>query len=144
MPTVSMEPTVKRGSKVIVQMYLLSEPKRNDLIVFDTEGIKFEGNQLGGSVFLKRLIGLPGEKLLFKDNKIYINDKEYITDLEYILPKDNQALINHNEPEVTIPKDSYFVLGDNSKNSLDSRYYGFVPIENVIYKSIYIIQNKTP
>lgn len=87
--------------------------------------------------FIKRLIGLPGETVKIADGKIYINDKALekplsITQRHYIAER------NFGTEEIKIPLDSYFVLGDNTNNSKDSRYWGFVPKKNVIGRAEFI------
>jgi signal peptidase I len=87
--------------------------------------------------FIKRLIGLPGETIKIAAGKIYINGKALeepsnITQRHYIAEK------NFAVEETKIPLDSYFVLGDNVTNSKDSRYWGFVPKENIIGKATFV------
>lgn len=87
--------------------------------------------------FIKRLIGLPGETIKIANGKIYINGKALeeplsITQRHYVSTK------NFGTEEIKIPLDSYFALGDNTSNSKDGRYWGFVPKENLIGKATYI------
>ncbi len=87
--------------------------------------------------FIKRLIGLPGEKIKIYDGRIFINGKPLegpssITDRDYITEGE------YGTKEIQIPLDSYFVLGDNVTNSKDSRFWGFVPKKDLIGKAILI------
>ncbi|MFA5933071.1 MAG: signal peptidase I [Microgenomates group bacterium] len=83
-------------------------------------------------VFIKRVIGLPGETLKLSDGKVYIN--ETLLNEPY-LPQD---LETHGEgflkdgDEITMPADNYFVMGDNRKNSSDSRQFGLIPKSEII------------
>ncbi|EKD28112.1 MAG: hypothetical protein ACD_79C00426G0003 [uncultured bacterium] len=88
------------------------------------------------------MVGLPGETLAIKNTKLYINGKktetpEIFSELRYIYHDDSMKYGDPNFP-VKIPEDSYFVLGDNTINSKDSRYWGFVPKKNVMGKAVLI------
>jgi signal peptidase I len=139
-PTSSMTPTIPENSKLITQRYWTSKPHRDDLIVFETGEIKGYMAPEKNFHFIMRLIGLPGEKIKIINGKVYIDDKLYETNLEYIEAKDKNALLNVKNPELTVPQNHYFVLGDNTHNSLDSRYYGFIHRNSIISKAVHIIK----
>lgn len=144
-PTGSMLPTIQLGDQILtnkmaydfklpfteVSLTKTGEPKRGDVMVFiypKDESINF----------VKRVIGLPGETLKIENNRLYINDDE--VDESY-LPTAARNLIYQHQFEITIPEDMYFVMGDNRENSLDSRYWGFVPRKNVKGKAIAVLWN---
>lgn len=125
-PTGSMLPTIQLQDRVIVDklLFKLSTIKRGDIIVFHP----LKDVNSGGDYWIKRIIGLPGEKVEVKDGKVFINDCE-LTE-SYTMEKPNYTFA-----PITVPENSYFVLGDNRNNSLDSHYWGVLPSENIIGKA---------
>ena len=106
----SMENVLENGDKVLIDKasYEVSEPKRFDVVVFERDNEKY---------YIKRIIGLPGEKILIKDGNIYINGEKLKDDVvKGIIYNAGVA-----ENEITLAKGEYFVLGDNRNNSEDSR-----------------------
>ncbi len=161
-PTGSMKPTILEGDVVWenklaydlqvpftnISLIRLGEPARGDIVVFTSEK--------AGKRLIKRLIGLPGDTIEVKHNRLFINDiaAEYTNIKDKTLePKrdyDKEAGIYalesmsdlnphtvqikpdvynplQNFKKITIPKDNYFFMGDNRDNSADSRYYGYIP-----------------
>lgn len=117
-PTGSMENTIMRKSRMVGlrTAYWFSKPERGDIIIF-----KFPDNE--EETFVKRVIGLPGEKVVIKDAKIYINDSKEPLKEDY-LPEEWYNTNGSEFPlEYEVPADSYFVLGDNRNYSKDSRYW---------------------
>lgn len=83
-------------------------------------------------VFIKRIIGLPGETLKLMDGKVYINNN--ILEEPYLpnnLKTGGEGFLKEGD-EVTIPVENYFVMGDNRNNSSDSRQFGYIPREDII------------
>jgi signal peptidase I len=122
----SMEPTMQINDRLFVNKlaYKFTEPKRGDIILF-----KSPYNDKKD--YVKRLIGLPGEKIEIKRGIIYIND------VELTFPGVNvQQDYSYYGPEV-IPPNSYFAMGDNRFNSADSRVWGFVPKKNLIGEAFF-------
>ena len=130
-----------------------SEPERGDITVFITDGLSTEGGRdLNGRYYIKRLVGLPGDELKIKDGKLYLRkpgEEEFsVVDADidpafkrlysgnfgydgYTHPEKAQYLLN-GEDVFKVPEGHYFMLGDNSSHSLDSRYWGTVPRRNLV------------
>ena len=111
-------------------IFKLNHPKRFDVIVF-----KYPENPKKN--FIKRVIGLPGEEIMIKDNQVYINAEPlddrfaYFSGGPIFMQRDNYG------PRI-IPTDSYFVMGDNRDNSKDSRYWGFLSRRLIKGKALFI------
>ncbi len=109
----SMEPTLASGDRVLTNrlIYKLSEPKRGDLVVF-----KPNGNE-NSHYYIKRVVGLPGERVQIIDGFIYINGEVLLEEIKF--DKMNYAGIA--EDEIVLAEDEFFVLGDHRNASEDSR-----------------------
>ena len=124
----SMTPTLRNGDIVILDKlsYRFSEIKRDDIVALYYADTKF---------LVKRVVGLPGETVEFKDNKLYINGKYY--EEKYLC--DDTVTDNFSLEELnytTIPDDMYLVLGDNRGDSMDSRDsdVGLIPKKDIYGK----------
>ncbi len=155
-PSGSMKPTLLVGDFILVNklVYKLSEPQRGDIVVF-----KWPVNpQID---FIKRIIGMPGDTIEVKGEKVFINGKEvplrFISKIqedgtdkliyEEILPNGvRHKIALYEYPFIPrkdayyakIPEGYYFVMGDNRDNSEDSRYWGLLPRENIVGKAFVI------
>lgn len=122
-PTGSMKPTFLEGDRILVNkfVYRFNYPKRGDIVVFKyPEDPKRD--------FVKRLIAIGGETVEIKDGKIYINDKvvDAIPPINAVYYY-NRDIYGSQGQKIKVPSQSFYVLGDNSASSRDSRYWGFVP-----------------
>lgn len=144
-PTGSMRPTLLEGDIILVNKFIygakipwtdkrlpaLTWPKRGDVIVFIyPENPKKD--------FIKRLIALPGETVEIKNGTIYINEKPLLEPLFSSRYYYNRGEFGQESKKFVVPQDSFFVLGDNSASSQDSRYWGFLPHKNVLGKAMLI------
>ncbi len=114
----SMHPTYKNGEFLMANKitYRISEPKRGDVIIF-----KYSDT----ADFIKRIIGVPGDEVMIKDGKIYING-ELLNESAYLDPSviTNGGSYLHEGQTIKLNEDEYFVCGDNRSNSSDSRDFG--------------------
>lgn len=130
-PSESMVPTLEVNDRLIVEKvsYHFQTPHRGDIIVFyPTDQLRKQNPSLKDA-FIKRVIGLPGEKVEVMNGQVYINDQP-IAENYIESPPDYQW-----GPEV-VPDNSYLVLGDNRNNSYDSHFWGYVPRENIIGRAV--------
>jgi signal peptidase I len=155
-PTGSMKPTILEGDRILVNklaydlkiplthisIYKLADPKRGDIVIFDSK--------LADTRLVKRVIGLPGDVVEMRDNRLTINgiDAQYFA-VDYaddaIFAIESYVGMSHRIElartgasrlstfgPVKVPKDRYLVLGDNRDNSADSRVYGFIPRDEIV------------
>lgn len=129
-PTGSMLDTIQKGDRIFFLRFIYwdgpsplyhRELKRQEIVVF-----KFPEDPTKD--FIKRLIGLPGDHIMVKDNKVYVNGN--MLDEPYVIhsnPVNRITAQLSDINEFVVPEDHIFVLGDNRDNSYDSRFWGFVP-----------------
>lgn len=128
-PSGSMLPTLQINDRLIVDKisYHFQSPVRGDIVVFSpTDTLKQQNFK---DAFIKRIIGIPGDKVEVKDGRVYVNNK--LLAENYI-----EEAPDYQYGPVTVPSDSYLVLGDNRNNSYDSHYWGFVPRDRIIGKAV--------
>jgi signal peptidase I len=128
-PSGSMLPTLQINDRLIIDKisYNFRNPERGDIVVFSpTDALKAQNFK---DAFIKRLLGLPGDKVEVKEGRVYVNDQPLKEN--YIEEKPN-----YNFGPVTVPPNQYLVLGDNRNNSYDSHYWGFVPRDHIIGKAV--------
>ncbi len=155
-PTGSMKPTILEGDRILVNklaydfkiplthilIYKFADPKRGDIVIFDSK--------LADTRLVKRVIGLPGDTVEMRDNRLTIDDieaqysnVEYAADaifaIEWYLGMSHRIELARTGGSrlstfgpVKVPKDHYLVLGDNRDNSADSRVYGFIPRDEIV------------
>ncbi len=126
---ISMEPTLHEGEILVIAKvnYLFSDPARGDIVVLKDE--------LENKYLIKRAIGLPGEVIDIRNNKVYINEKELDPDYTAAPTQDNGFT------KSKVPEGKYFVMGDNRPHSRDSRSdtVGFVNRGNIVGKAVFRI-----
>lgn len=131
-PSGSMEPTLQIGDRILVSKfsYRIGTIHRGDVIVFH-----YPLNP--GKDFVKRVVALPGETVELRDGVVLIN-REPIKELyPTALTGGDRACTSNYLPQ-KIPTVHLFVLGDNRCNSEDSRFFGFVPFDNIVGKALVI------
>jgi len=163
-PSGSMLPTLQIGDFILVNKYhyglrlpvlgtkvvSINEPERGDVMVF-----KFPENHKIN--YIKRVIGLPGDRIKYQNKQLFINDKLMAQTLVAQLPPASPRIqlleeqlgeVNHSiyknmapafdAGEWVVPEGHYFMMGDNRDNSNDSRYWGFVPDQLVVGRAVLV------
>jgi signal peptidase I len=135
----SMLPALNHEDRMLVNKigYFISEPDRFDIIVFEAEE---------DINYIKRVIGLPGDEISYRDNILYINneavEEDFLTEYKQNLPLvpftadfEMEELTSYKK----VPEDHLFVLGDNRQFSRDSRHIGVIPFDKVLGEAEVII-----
>lgn len=133
----SMEPTLEDGDRMVVNKigYEVGEPNRYDIVVFHAS----EDND-----YIKRIIGLPGDHVAYKNDQLYINgepqDEPYLESRKEDLDEGEGSLtkdfsLEESTGKTIIPEGYVFVMGDNRRNSTDSRIIGLISMEEIIGKT---------
>lgn len=142
-PSESMLPNYKKGDLIIIDKFSngvklpvsgktiikTSTPlERNDVIVFRK---KINGTN---KVFIKRIVGMPNELVEYKNKTLFINRIAIVNNNYKTLINSEQKSIKYDFNKLKLPSNSYYVLGDNRDNSLDSRFFGFIKEEDILGK----------
>lgn len=136
-PTGSMIPTIQIGDHIFTNKMAYSfvlpftklhlvktgEPKVGDIIVF-------EFPEKRSTNMVKRVVAVPGDQIEIRDQAVYVNGVE-----------EKDSIIASADQKLTVPAENYFVMGDNRLNSYDSRFWGFVPRENILGKAERVLWN---
>jgi len=152
-PTGSMEPNLLIGDHLLVNKFVfaptLSSAERLVLPVRDIrrgDVVVFKYPEDPERDFIKRVIGLPGETIELKDHRIHVNGRPIDEPYAYYLPRPDNPGLHETTSEdvrdrygpVVVPANAVFVMGDNRDNSQDSRYWGFLPKENIKGRALMI------
>ncbi|MDQ6964424.1 MAG: signal peptidase I [Mariprofundales bacterium] len=166
-PSSSMVPTLEVGDYLFVLRYSYGlripftdiqlrarPPQRGDVAVFDYPNDRSKD-------YIKRIVGLPGDTILYRDNNLYVNGKrmgltdvgehpyflgdgsvdvseEYIEQLGSVSHAVLRKPLSIKDGEWRVPDNMYFAMGDNRNNSMDSRFWGFVPQSYLVGKALVI------
>jgi signal peptidase I len=129
-PSSGMSPTLLVGDHLLANklIYWFRAPVRGELVVF-----RYPPDP--SKDFLQRVIATGGETIEIRDKKVFINGRPYPNDPGVSTEPDIQPgsqSSRDNIPSMTLPKDAVFVLGDNRDRSLDSRFWGYVPADQIV------------
>lgn len=155
-PSGSMRPTLLEGDRIFVERFsrFYETPKRGDIMVFYPPSTELTRDpwsvfkRLTGFfckdiAYIKRVVGMPGDKILIKPDSegkysVFVNGKKleekYILDDYDYIPCSEKMYCG----PFTVPKDDYFMLGDNRGNSQDSRFWGFLPKDRFVGKAVFL------
>ncbi|MEE3719685.1 signal peptidase I [Tumidithrix elongata RA019] len=150
-PSSSMEPTLQIDDRLLIDKLTFKwrKPERGEIIVFNPP--PYPGVDTS-KVYIKRVIGLPGDRISIHDGKVYVNgnaiSEPYIASPPaYSLPTDptqcpecfqpSQISLVNKQVSFTVPPSKYWMMGDNRNNSQDSHIWGFLPEENIVGRAFY-------
>ncbi len=130
----SMHPTFLNKEYILTNLITLrfGKPKLGDVIVFKAPNDPEKD-------YIKRVIGIPGDTVFIRNGEVYVNNN-LLNERAYLQPtvKTYGGSFLKEEQSVTVPAESYFVIGDNRPGSSDSREWGFLPAKNLIGQSFFV------
>ena len=139
-PTAAMSPAINPGDHFVMERlsYLVAKPQRGDVIVFRTDEIASIQER---AVYVKRLVGLPGDELRLSNGTLYVNGRPALFhnrsgEIQYSTITSGRYLAGETET-VRVPDEHYFVIGDNSAHSADSRLWGFLPAKSMLGRAVF-------
>ena len=121
----SMEPTYHHGNIILVDKVFYKQPAYNDIVV-----VKYPVS-INEQQIIKRIVGLPGDRIEMKDNQLYRNDE--LLKEDYI----NEPMVNNKDFSYDIPEGKIFVMGDNRNHSVDSREMGYVDFDEQVVGRVF-------
>jgi signal peptidase I len=132
-PTGAMAPAVSAGDSIMMEnvSFHFRQPRRGDIVVFKTDGIV----PVSPTRYIKRIAGEPGEHVQISGGELFINGTELsLSNAAGKIVYDSPSMPGSWtwQTNIVVPRGCYFVLGDNSTNSYDSRFWGSLPRENII------------
>jgi len=135
-PSESMVGTLLKGDYILLNRlaYIFSEPDRNDVVVFE---YPLEPSK----DFIKRVVGVPGDRIELKDKVVYVNgvaQPEPFKQLNGMISLPADISPKDNFTQITVPEGYYFMMGDNRDNSYDSRFWGFVDEDAIKGRAVLI------
>ena len=121
-PTLAMQPTIQKDERFIARISnaYRDRAKRYDIVLYQTKDAI-------GTIYIKRVIGLPGERIQIQDMSILINGTPL--DLPAAI---NTSGLNLKKCDLIIPNDAFFILGDFTSSSRDSRFHGPIPKQDIL------------
>ena len=135
-PSGSMLPTLHIEDKILVEKLSFKLNLRADIsdlrdkiIIFNAPDTLIDEGYDSSTALIKRVIGIPGDKIEIREGQLYVND---IIQTKYLTDKN----INYSIGPLIVPEKSLWVMGDNRNNSMDSHIWGFLPYEKVIGQAI--------
>jgi len=126
-PSQSMAPTLRVNDRLFVHRDRAYRPHQGDIVVFEppAAAIALDPDDADDTLYVKRLIGLPGQQIVIRDGQVFVNDRRLHEPYVRSPPA-------YNWGPATVPPENYFVLGDNRNQSSDSHLWGYVPADHVL------------